>query len=151
MGTCFAREEPGLSANQQQPIGEPCQTTRIDTPFCRSSVLPSVRESASPANPASSAAVLHRNSRTWELLPMCFPPDASRKATCFTRSRLVQVPCGAAFRGWVHRCQCATFESIILPCVCSPAAVLHHCLPPLPRPSFTQQAIRRGDPLQGSC
>jgi hypothetical protein len=32
MGTCFAREEPGLSANQQQPIGEPCQTARSDTP-----------------------------------------------------------------------------------------------------------------------
>jgi len=40
--------------------------------LCRSSVLPSVRGSASPADPASFAAVLQRNSRAWESLLCIF-------------------------------------------------------------------------------
>ena len=48
----------------------------------------------------------------------------SRKAICFTPSCLVQAPCGPDSRGVVHPMPvCATFEYIILPCVCSPTAL----------------------------
>ena len=71
--------------------GDPANRRGLARPLCRSSVLPSVRESASPANPASCAAVLHRNSGQRETLLCIFPlsrverPSASPHPASFKR------------------------------------------------------------------
>ena len=115
--------------------GDPANRRGLARPLCRSSVLPSVRESASPANPASCAAVLHRNSGQRETLLCIFPlsrverPSASPHPASFKR---------LAAHTREGKCTQCQFVQPSNPSSCLACAVPQrswHCFPPLPRPS----------------
>jgi hypothetical protein len=71
MGTCLAREEPSLSANQYQPIGEPCKTARSGTPSA-AHLCNHQRVSLRPLPIQHLLQPSCTDSRTWELLLCIF-------------------------------------------------------------------------------
>ena len=132
---------------------DPANRRGLARPLCRSSVLPSVRESASPANPASCAAVLHGNSGRRErccAFSLCqeskghlLHPILPRSSTLRPRLARASAPNASLCNLRIHH--------LALPVRVqshSGLAALASLLSP-PRPSFTQPSCQTWRPSAG--
>ena len=132
---------------------DPANRRGLARPLCRSSVLPSVRESASPANPASCAAVLHGNSGRGErccAFSLCqeskghlLHPILPRSSTLRPRLARASAPNASLCNLRIHH--------LALPVRVqshSGLAALASLLSP-PRPSFTQPSCQAWRPSAG--